>query len=67
MPRPKKKPTKTISIRVQKDFLDFFATLENRNDYFLNLIQNDPNYQKFLQDKKAKENENQPSLFNNLY
>lgn len=67
MPRPKKKPTKTISIRVQKDFLDFFATLKNRNDYFLNLIQNDPNYQKFLQDKKAKENENQPSLFNNLY
>lgn len=66
MPRPRKRQTEIISLRIPKDLIYFFGTLENRNQYILNLIENDPTYKKFLQEQKRKEYENQPSLFDNL-
>lgn len=63
MPRPKKRPTEIISLRVPKDLIYFFNTLDNRNEYVLRLIENDEVYKKYLQEKRRKDDENQPSLF----
>lgn len=63
MSRPKRRPTEIISVRIPRDLIYFFGTLENRNQYILNLIQNDEIYKKYLQEKRKKEEENQPSLF----
>ncbi|HEF3546518.1 TPA: hypothetical protein R9111_001711 [Campylobacter upsaliensis] len=63
MPRPRKRPTEIISLRVPKDLIYFFGTLENRNNYVLQLIENSQEYKDYLRKKAEQENKNQPSLF----
>lgn len=63
MPRPRKRPTEIISLRVPKDLIYFFGTLENRNNYVLQLIENSQEYKDYLRKKTEQENKNQPSLF----
>ncbi|EAK3772779.1 hypothetical protein B6H68_08495 [Campylobacter upsaliensis] len=64
MPRPRKRPTEIISLRVPKDLIYFFGTLENRNEYVLRLIENDEVYKKYLQEKELlrqqEQQRNQP-------
>ncbi|HHD0419063.1 TPA: hypothetical protein ACOS24_001863 [Campylobacter coli] len=64
MPPLKSKPqTEVFSTRVPKTLMKFFKTLENRNDYVLQLIENSKEYQEYLRKQAEEENKNQPSLF----
>ncbi|EOX5592325.1 hypothetical protein ACPSQF_001773 [Campylobacter upsaliensis] len=63
MPNIRKRPTDTITTRVPKSWLPFFKTLENRNNYVLQLIENSQEYKDYLRKKAEQENKNQPSLF----
>ncbi|EPG0503910.1 hypothetical protein ACSWYP_001654 [Campylobacter jejuni] len=63
MPNIRKRPTETISTRVPKTFLKFFKTLDNRNDYVLQLIENSKEYKEYLRKQAEEESKNQPSLF----
>ncbi|WP_052950248.1 hypothetical protein [Campylobacter jejuni] len=62
MPNIRKRPTETISTRVPKTLMKFFKTLENRNDYVLQLIENSKEYKDYLRNITEQE-KNQPSLF----
>lgn len=63
MPRPKKRPTYIKSIRVDKDIKEFLESLENANEFVLQLLQASDEYKQFLQDLRDKDLENQPKLF----
>lgn len=52
-----------MTTRVPKSWLPFFKTLENRNNYVLQLIENSQEYKDYLRKKAEQENKNQPSLF----
>lgn len=63
MPNIKKRPTEIIATRVPKSLMPFFKTLENRNNYVLQLIENSQEYKDYLRKKEEQENKNQPTLF----
>lgn len=63
MPRPKKRPTYIKSLRVDKDTKEFLESLENANEFVLQLLQASDEYKQFLQDLRDKDLENQPKLF----
>lgn len=63
MPRPKKRPTYIKSLRVDKDTKDFLESLDNANEFVLQLLQASDEYKQFLQDLRDKDLENQPKLF----
>lgn len=63
MPRPKKRPTYIKSIRVDKETKEFLESLENANEFVLQLLQASDEYKQFLQDLRDKDLENQPKLF----
>ncbi|EAI1981154.1 hypothetical protein EJ765_08530 [Campylobacter upsaliensis] len=63
MPNIRKRPTEIMTTRVPKSWLLFFKTLENRNNYVLQLIENSQEYKDYLRKKAEQENKNQPSLF----
>lgn len=63
MPRPKKRPTYIKSIRVDKDTKEFLESLDNANEFVLQLLQASDEYKQFLQDLRDKDLENQPKLF----
>lgn len=63
MPRPKKRPTYIKSIRVDKDTKEFLESLDNANEFVIQLLQASDEYKQFLQDLRDKELENQPKLF----
>lgn len=63
MPNIRKRPTEIMTTRVPKGWLPFFKTLENRNNYVLQLIENSQEYKDYLRKKAEQENKNQPSLF----
>ncbi|EDP6839711.1 hypothetical protein G5F42_001798 [Campylobacter upsaliensis] len=63
MPNIRKRPTEIMTTRVPKSWLPFFKTLENRNNYVLQLIENSQEYKDYLRKKAEQDNKNQPSLF----
>lgn len=63
MPRPKKRPTYIKSIRVDKDTKEFLESLDNANEFVIQLLQASDEYKQFLQDLRDKNLENQPKLF----
>lgn len=63
MPRPKKRPTYIKSIRVDKDTKEFLESLDNANEFVIQLLQTSDEYKQFLQDLRDKDLENQPKLF----
>lgn len=63
MPRPKKRPTYIKSLRVDKETKEFLESLENANEFVLQLLQASDEYKQFLQDLRDKDLENQPKLF----
>lgn len=63
MPRPKKRPTYIKSLRVDKETKEFLESLDNANEFVLQLLQASDEYKQFLQDLRDKDLENQPKLF----
>lgn len=63
MPRPKKRPTYIKSIRVDKETKEFLESLDNANEFVIQLLQASDEYKQFLQDLRDKDLENQPKLF----
>lgn len=63
MPRLKKRPTYIKSIRVDKDTKEFLESLDNANEFVIQLLQASDEYKQFLQDLRDKDLENQPKLF----
>ncbi|BDB65819.1 hypothetical protein T36_2298 (plasmid) [Helicobacter cinaedi] len=63
MPRAKKRPTYIKSLRVDSETKQFLESLENANEFVLQLLQNTDDYQKFIKALREKENQNQPKLF----
>lgn len=63
MPRPKKRPTYIKSLRVDKETKEFLESLENANEFVIQLLQASDEYKQFLQDLRDKDLENQPKLF----
>ena len=63
MPRLKKRPTYIKSIRVDKETKEFLESLENANEFVIQLLQASDEYKQFLQDLRDKDLENQPKLF----
>lgn len=62
----RKRPTEVIAIRVPKTLLKFFKTLKNRNEYFLQIIDESQKYKDYLKKQAELERKNEPSLFDNL-
>ena len=63
MPRAKKRPTYIKSLRVDSETKQFLESLENANEFVLQLLQSTDDYQKFIKALREKENQNQPKLF----
>lgn len=63
MPRPKKRPTYIKSLRVDKDTKEFLESLDNANEFVIQLLQASDEYKQFLRDLRDKDLENQPKLF----
>lgn len=63
MPRLKKRPTYIKSIRVDKETKEFLESLDNANEFVIQLLQASDEYKQFLQDLRDKDLENQPKLF----
>lgn len=63
MPRAKKRPTYIKSLRVDKDTKEFLESLDNANEFVIQLLQASDEYKQFLQDLRDKDLENQPKLF----
>lgn len=63
MPRPKKRPTYIKSLRVDKETKEFLESLDNANEFVIQLLQASDEYKQFLQDLRDKDLENQPKLF----
>ncbi|TLD91039.1 hypothetical protein LS74_010615 [Helicobacter magdeburgensis] len=63
MPRAKKRPTFIKSLRVDSETKQFLESLENANEFVLQLLQSTDDYQKFIKALREKENQNQPKLF----
>ncbi len=63
MPRAKKRPTFIKSLRVDSETKQFLESLENANEFVIQLLQSTDDYQKFIKALREKENQNQPKLF----
>lgn len=63
MPRPKKEPTYIKSIRVDSKIKEFLESLDNANEFVIQLIKENEEFKKFLRELEARNNKNQPSLF----
>lgn len=63
MPRPKKEPTYIKSLRVDYKIKEFLEQLDNANEFVLQLLRENEEFQKFLRELEARNNKNQPSLF----
>ena len=63
MPRVKKRPTFIKSLRVDSETKQFLESLENANEFVIQLLQSNDDYQKFIKALREKENQNQPKLF----
>lgn len=63
MPRAKKRPTYIKSLRVDSETKQFLESLENANEFVIQLLQNTDDYKKFIRALREKENQNQPKLF----
>lgn len=63
MPRAKKRPTYIKSLRVDSETKQFLESLENANEFVIQLLQSTDDYQKFIKALREKENQNQPKLF----
>ena len=63
MPRAKKRPTFIKSLRVDSETKQFLESLENANEFVIQLLQSTDDYKKFIKVLREKENQNQPKLF----
>lgn len=64
MPNIRKSPTKIIAFRVRDDMLEFFDSLENKNEFLVALVSRCSAFKEFKKQKAQKELEkNEPSVF----
>ena len=50
-------------MRVDSETKQFLESLENANEFVIQLLQSTDDYQKFIKSLREKENQNQPKLF----
>ena len=62
--RPKKEPTQIHSIRASKEIKEFLTTLDNTNEFILNLIKNSDEFKAYITLKKSLDNT--PTLFDDF-
>lgn len=63
--RPKKETTYIKSMRVHKELSDFLESLENANKFIQDTIKSTPEFQKFLQEKRAQDSTPKLPIFDN--
>ena len=74
MPNIRKTPTKIIGFRVRDDMLEFFNSLENKNDFLVGLVSRcsafkesaKTAFKEFKKEKAQRELENEPNLFDDF-
>lgn len=66
MPNIRKTPTKIIGFRVRDDMLEFFNSLENKNDFLVGLVSRCSAFKEFKKEKAQRELENEPNLFDDF-
>ena len=66
MPNIRKTPTKIIGFRVRDDMLEFFNSLENKNDFLVGLVAGCSAFKDFKKEKAQRELENDPNLFDDF-
>ena len=62
----RKTPTKIIGFRVRDDMLEFFNSLENKNDFLVGLVADCSAFKEFKKEKAQRELENEPNLFDDF-
>ena len=62
----RKTPTKIIGFRVRDDMLEFFNSLENKNDFLVGLVAGCSAFKDFKKEKAQRELENEPNLFDDF-
>ena len=62
----RKTPTKIIGFRVRDDMLEFFNSLENKNDFLVGLVADCSAFKDFKREKAQRELENEPNLFDDF-
>ncbi|EAI4209495.1 hypothetical protein C3V45_09510 [Campylobacter coli] len=55
--------TQIHSLRVEIIIKEFLSSLENANQFVIQLIKDNQEFKNFVMKKQARENKNQPSLF----
>ena len=60
--QPKKRPTYTKGLRVDKEMLEFLKSLPNANQFLVAQIKSTQEYQNFLEKKREQDLEKYPSL-----
>ncbi|EQA7630575.1 hypothetical protein ACX81E_001743 [Campylobacter coli] len=58
-----KHKTQIHSLRVEIIIKEFLSSLENANQFVIQLIKDNQEFKNFIMKKQARENKNQPSLF----
>lgn len=63
MPRNKKRPTFIKSVRIDFEMKQFLESLDNANEFVIQLIRETEDYKKFIQLLAEQDLKNQPRLF----
>ena len=63
MPNIKKSPTKIVGFRVRDDMLEFFDSLENKNEFLVALVSRCSAFREFKKLKAQKAAFKEPDLF----
>lgn len=61
--QPKKRPTFTKGLRVDRETLDFLKSLPNANQFIVAQIKSSKEFQDFLEKKQEQDLSRYPSLF----
>lgn len=60
--QPRKRPTFTKGLRVDKEMLEFLKSLPNANQFLVAQIKSSSEYQKFLEQKQEQDLSKYPNL-----
>lgn len=58
--------TQIHSLRVENIVKEFLSSLENANQFVIQLIKDNQEFKNFVIEKQARDSKNQPSLFEGL-
>ncbi|NDJ28035.1 hypothetical protein CQA38_08455 [Campylobacter sp. MIT 12-5580] len=64
--RSKKEQTHIKTFRVNQDLKDFLDSLENSNQFVIQLLKDTQEFKEFLHKKELMNDKNQPSLFDEM-